>query len=388
VYALSSRFMLDGHDLYGHMVAAQPPGLYIAGAGILAVHDGLEWLRMAVGVVQLAGGVVAGVVAYRLSGSAWAAAAAPALVLLTPWAVHEHGALTPEPFAPPLLLGGALLAARPGRSSVAGGALAALAVGFKLPFIIPAALIALAAADRRRALLGVAAVLVVGGALALLVFGTGVWEDAVLAQLGTGRRGLRALAGFWAQAGWNAAALLALAAVAVVRARETLDPRLLRTAVAAAFGLGLTFLTNWKEGTGLNVFAPIEAGLVPLALAGAVLLVRTSGRRGVVLVGLAAVFTLVQSASLLVSPRTDRPFLYPTSQRGSWGRADSGDIVRRLVAQARRCPPGAKYAGSPFIAFLAHRPVPDAQPDTFLSTRSPRLAPVARRIAADGPRCP
>ncbi|MCW3067298.1 MAG: hypothetical protein JWN32_4470, partial [Solirubrobacterales bacterium] len=45
VYALTSRMFLHGGDLYGRMIGAQPPGLFLSGAGILAIHDGVGWLR-------------------------------------------------------------------------------------------------------------------------------------------------------------------------------------------------------------------------------------------------------------------------------------------------------------------------------------------------------
>lgn len=387
VYALSARILARGGDLYGHVVAAQPPGLYLAGAGILAVHDGLEWLRWVLGALQLVAGVLAARIAWRLTASRIATIVTPALVLLTPWAVHEHGTLTPELFAPPLVLGGALLASRR-RTAAWGGAVAAVAVAFKLPFVIPVALVVLAGADRRRAGLAALGVLVTAGLVALGVFGSGLWRDTVTAQLDTGRRSLHDLGGFWAQGGWNLLGLVVLALVAVAGRRALRDPALQRTAGAAALGFLLTFLTNYKEGTGLNITVPVEAALVPLALAGVVVLGRSRGGAGTSVGVLFVALTLAGSASLLLSPRTAWPFLYPSSQRNSWGRTLSAPEVEGLVRQARACPPGVPYPGAPFIAFLAHRPVPDDQPDTFLATRSPLLAPVARAIAADGPRCP
>ena len=120
VYLLSARLWNHGSELYRHMVGAQPPGVFLAGAGILRVHDSLGFIRLVLGVGQLGAGLIAARVAWRLSASPVAAVLTPALVLLTPWAIHEHGSLTPEVLAPPLLLGGALLAARP-RTAAAGG---------------------------------------------------------------------------------------------------------------------------------------------------------------------------------------------------------------------------------------------------------------------------
>jgi hypothetical protein len=101
VYALTSRLFLDGRDLYGQMVVAQPPWQFLFGAGALAIDDSLSFLRLAVGIAQLGAGVLAGVAVLRLTENPLAAFVAPALTLLTPWALREHGALTPELLAPP-----------------------------------------------------------------------------------------------------------------------------------------------------------------------------------------------------------------------------------------------------------------------------------------------
>ena len=98
-------------------------------------------------------------------------------------------------------------------------------------------------------------------------------------------------------------------------------------------------------------------------------------------------FVLAQSASLLVSPVTNTPFLYPTSERGAWGRAGSEAEVEREVAKAEACPPGVAFCGPPFLAFLAERPMPDDQPDQFLPSRSSHLADVQARMDAVQPRC-
>ena len=46
----------DGGDLYGHIVVAQPPWQFLFGAGALAIHDSLTFLRLAVGIAQLGAG--------------------------------------------------------------------------------------------------------------------------------------------------------------------------------------------------------------------------------------------------------------------------------------------------------------------------------------------
>ena len=53
VYALSSRLLLEGGDLYGGLVASQPPWVYLFGAAALAIHDSLDALRLACGLLQV-----------------------------------------------------------------------------------------------------------------------------------------------------------------------------------------------------------------------------------------------------------------------------------------------------------------------------------------------
>ena len=120
VYALTTRLFLHGGDLYGTVVAAQLPPIFVAGAGILAVHDGITWLRLVLGALQLGAGLLGAVAVWRMTRSTVGAALTAPLALLTPWAIHEHGALTPEMFLAPLLLGGVLLADRPGKAPVVG----------------------------------------------------------------------------------------------------------------------------------------------------------------------------------------------------------------------------------------------------------------------------
>ena len=123
VYALSSRLILHGADLYGQMVGAQPPGVFVAGAVLLAIHDSLEWLRFGVAIFQLGAGLIAAQIVYRVTGNRLATVLTPAAMLFTPWAVHEHGALTPELVALPVMLGATLASVespprRPGRRVV------------------------------------------------------------------------------------------------------------------------------------------------------------------------------------------------------------------------------------------------------------------------------
>jgi hypothetical protein len=385
-YILSARLLYQGADLYRHMVGAQPPGVFLAGAGLLRIHDSLEGMRLAIGLVQLGGGLIAARAAWRLSGSAAAAAIAPALVLLTPWAVHEHGALTPELLAGPVLLGGALLVARP-RTCVVGGAIAALAIGLKLPLALPVAGIVLCAADRRRAALAALATVAAMALAAEVAYGSALWHDTVVAQFDTGRRTPYQMLQIWGQEGWNLFGLVLPAAALIVLVRGRVRDRALgRAWLGLCAGLVVTALSNYKEGTGLNILVPVEAALVPPALAGAALL---SGRATRIAAVACLVAVAVETGSLMISPRTATPFIYPSSQRGSWGRTASADEVDAEVARLRACPPGVATSDAPFYAFLAHRRPPDGQADGFLTLHAKtKLADVARRMAADVPRCP
>lgn len=388
VYALTSRLFLHGQDLYGNMVVAQPPWQFFFGAVALAVDDSLTFLRLAVGLAQLAAGVLAGIAVWRLTENPWATAAAPALSLLTPWTLREHGALTPELLAPMVLLGAALLASRE-RWAPAAGALAAVAPFLKWPFALALiAIVAFSAAPRRAALWALAA-LALQVVVFTAIFGFGLWDDTVIAQMSSGRRGLDILKGVWGQAFWSLIGLVVLAALALRGRSAVRDAPLLKVLVALAVAMLATLITNTKDGTGLNVLVPIEAALLPLALTGVVVVARTG--RGLAIAGVAVVlgFTFVQSASLVAAPQITRsPFLFPTSEHGAWGRAGSEAQVRHEVATAAACPRGVPYSGPPFLAFLADRAMPDAQPDQFLPSRSTYLKAVAARMSAVQPRCP
>ncbi|RKQ91290.1 hypothetical protein C8N24_1112 [Solirubrobacter pauli] len=381
MYALTSRLWLDGGDLYGHIVVAQPPWQFFYGAGALAIHDSMTWLRFTVGLAQLGAGVLAAVAVRRLTDNPLAILAAPALTLLTPWAVREHGALTPELLAPPVLLGAALLASKP-KTALAAGALASTAVFLKWPYALPVAALVFFSAAPKKAIVGAAVAGVVQAAVFTAIFGWGLWDDSVIAQMASERRGFDILRGVWGQAFWSLVGLVALAALAWLHRERAKDQALLKVLAALAVGMLLTLASNTKDGTGLNVIVPIEAALVPLALAGAAL----HGRRLVPALLLA--FTLVQSLSLITTPRTATPFLYPTSERGAWGIAGDERAVDQGLAQAAACPADVAYSGPPYLAFLADRPMPDGQPDQFLPLHSKHLADVGDAINRVTARCP
>jgi hypothetical protein len=386
VYALTAHEMLHGGDLYGQIVGAQPPGVFLAGVVLLAIHSSVEWLRFGVGCLQLGAGLISARIVYRLTGSRAAAAVTPAATLLTPWAVHEHGALTPELVALPVMMGAALLSADR-RRGVWAGLLCGLLVLIKLPLAIPAVVLVLVGADRRRAAVAGAATLVAGLAVTWALGRSGFWRDAVLAQMHSGSRSLGELKGFWAQAGWNVLGLLVCAAVAVWLRRQARDRRMLVVAVALAAANIVTFLTNFKEGTGLNITVPVEASLVPLAVAGTVFAARDAPRWLPRLCVLALAFTLAQSVSLIAAPHNPVPFLRAFSAP-AWEIAMTGPQFEHSVAAARACPPGEPYGGAPLVALAAGRSLPADQPDQFLPSHSPTLAAVNAQIAAVHDVCP
>jgi hypothetical protein len=388
VYALSAHLMLHGGDLYTQIVGAQPPGVFLTGVALLALHDSVEWLRLGVGFLQLGGGLIAGQIVLRLTGSRLGAALTPAAILLTPWAVHEHGALTPELVAVPVMLGAALLSIDQRRAVPAGVLCGALAL-IKVPLVIPALAIVALSARPRRTLMWAAAALAAGLALTTLLAGGDFWREVFLAQTQTGRRTLGTLKGFWAQSGWNVLGLLVCGAALWRFRAAARDRPLLRVMVGLAVANLITFLTNFKQGTGLNITVPVEAALVPLAVSGAVLALRDARSPSPVLrsrliaaaCGLGIVFTLGQSISLMASPHNPIPFLRAASAP-AWEILMTGPQLRAAVASARACPPGEPYGGPPLIAFMADRSVPAGQPDQFITLRAATLSSVRAQIAA------
>jgi hypothetical protein len=391
VYLFSSRVLLHGGDLYGSVVAAQPPPLFVIGAGLLSIDDSLGWVRWAVGAVEVGSGMLAAQVVWRLTASRSAAALAAPLALLTPWVVHEHGSLIPEMFVAPLVLGGVLLAPQPRRAPWLG-VLAALLTAFKLSYALPAVVLIAMSADWRRAARWALATAVAELAVTFAVFGpAGVWRDTVVAQFESGHVGVRALAGEWAQIAWNLSGLLVAALLAWALRRHARDRRTLLVATAVAVTTLLTLASTWKLGTSLNSVVAAETVLVPLALAGCVWALRESRRRRVAgAVGVAAVlFAVVQGVALVAFPHVHgaHPFLRLGSGPG-YGITLSSEEVDAAVAVARRCPRGVPYSGTPIIAFIADRPLPGNQPDQYLSQLAPILKDARTAIRSVRTVCP
>ncbi len=393
VYAYTARLLLHGDDLYGRLVAAQPPITLYAGVPALAVSDTIGAVHLWMGLLQVAGGVGAAVAARRLTGSSWCTGLAPVLAVGLPWAVNQHGVFLPELVGLPLLLGGAAAAARRGSAPVAG-VLLALAVFVKLPFALPALAVALVAADRRRTLGWLVGVVVLQVVAYTLLFGTDLWEQTLLAQGQSGLHAWGALPGTVIQSVWTLLGVLVAAGLLLVhRDAWPADRAQLRTTVALAAGAGATWVTSLKVGTSLYVLVPFEVAMVPLALAGAAAAwhrrgeARPLARVGRLTLVVVVVLTVAQSAAVLVPPHDAFPWTRPGTAR-SYGPIAREDAVERTVRAIRSsCPPDARYGGLAYYAFLADRPMPDAQPDTFLTAKSARLRDVLARMRADGPVC-
>jgi hypothetical protein len=388
VYALSSRLLLHGGDLYGGLVGSQPPWTYLFGAATLATHDSLGVLRLACGLLQVVTGLLAAEAVFRLTRQRVAAIIAAGLVVVTPWATHQHGLLLPEQLGAPLLLGAALLASRPGRASRVAGVLAGLAVFAKLPFALPAALVVAVSPARGTAARWAAGAIALQAVAFTAIFGTGLWRQIVGAQLQSGKT-FELQAGAFVQAGWNLLPLVVLAAAALWLRREAAEPPLLRTLAAGAIGALAMTLTIVKPGTGLNVVVPSEPLLATLAVAGVVFALRTEGLRvrAAAVAGVLGLLMLAQSASTVLDPNDPRPFHRPLSSSPGWKVGHDAAQMRRLVAAAKRCPPGSAYDGPPLVAFIAHRRVPAGQPDAFIVSHASMHAGVLKRLLADGPRC-
>jgi hypothetical protein len=388
VYAMTAREWLHGLEPYRDVALAQPPGVPWAGAAVLGVlGDSVTGLRIGMSLVELVtGGLVALAVA-RLTGRRWVAVAAGVAALLAPWTLHERAVLTPETLGAPLLLGAALLAARD-RTAPVAGALAALAVACKLPFLLPLAALGLVAADRRRYAAGAVAGLAVLAALTLLVHGTDVVDQTIRAQRETGLNAARDLGGYLAQATWNLGPLVLLAALAWPYRSRALEPRLLGTLAALLAGCLLLAGSLLKDGSSLNVITPAEPPAVALAAAG-LAWAWSAGGSALLRVASAALVALLlaQSVSLVTSPQDPRPFTRPGSDRAN-GRVLSDGGVLAAIATARACPPEAAYSGPPYLAFAAHRRMPGNQPDEFIVNEAELLRAFRERAVADQPRCP
>lgn len=386
VYLFSARMVLDGAVPYRDFITAHPPLLVYSGAGLLAIWDALEGVRVLLAGVCLATGATVLVAVRRLTGSAPAAVLAGWAALVSPWALHDHAMLMPETFGAPLVMAAALLAARE-RTAIAAGVVAGIAIGFKWPFILPGLALAAVCPARWRFLAAFAGTFGLGVALSFALFGGGLYDQLVTAQQDVGWHSLREFGGLAAQAAWNLAPLVALAALGVVFARASRDPALVRTLVAVALANLILVLTIAKTGTYVNTIVLAEPPLIALGAAGVVWALRPRHRAALAIAGAAVALAAVQVAALLAGPTDPGLFVRPFSDPAHGWEADDA-AVARTVAEARRCPPGVPYSGAPFYAFVAERPMPGDEPDQFLLAQTPVAAAGARKVAADPRRCP
>ena len=398
VYSLSARQLLDGHALYRDFAGAQPPPLYLLGAGALALSDAPAAIRVLMALCEAATSLLVLVAVWRLTRRPGVALAAALACFVTPWALREHAQLLPETVAAPLLLGATLAAARRGGGgALAAGVLGAIAVSFKVAFALPALAIVLAARERRRALSGFAAAGAVLALTFLLIFGEPLWSNVVAGQAQTGRAALGYVVGLWAQAGWNVAPLLVLAALAWPARAALADADLARSLLAAALGSLLLLATLLKHGSWLTVMVVVEPPLLCLAAGGVAALLGerdASGRAGLgadagagrsarAIAGAAAVALLAaQAGSLLAAPDDPVLFTRPLAATAP-ARALSDAEVTRAVAAIRRCPAGTTYSGAPYLAFVAGRDIAGAQPDQFMIHNAANLERFRRAAEND-----
>ena len=376
---------------YRDFAAGQPPLVFLVGVVLLAIHDGLASLRAGAALADLVTAGLVGLCVWRLTGTRTVAVATALLSPLLPISLHEHAQFTPETFAAPLLLAGALLCARPHRAGV-GGVLLALAVMCKLAFALPALAIALSTRQRREATLTLILAVVVFAIASVAAFGNGLWRDAVHAQSQAGRASLHYVGGLIAQGAWNELPLVLTAAAGVwlvwTHREQPLDTELMRTLVAATVAGLLLALTVFKRGSWINVLVVAEPPLLVLAAAGAVWSARRS-RAAWIAIGVLGVLLAAQIVSLLVHPANPPIAKRPGAQSGlAWTAGPA--TVDRTVNEARRCPPALAYSGDPYYAFLSDRRMPGNQPgaELFKTEHAPVDAAFARRATADQPRCP
>lgn len=405
VYSLSARQLLEGQALYRDFAGAQPPPLYLLGAGALALSDTPAAIRVLMALCEAATSLLVLIAVRRLTGRPGIALVAALACFVTPWALREHAQLLPETVAAPLLMGAALAAGRRG-GAVAAGVLGALAASFKVVLVLPALAIVLATRERRRGLSGLAAAGAALGLAFLLIFGEPLWSNVVAAQAQTGRAALSHVVGLWAQAGWTLAGLLLLAALAwprrsaitdpdlVGRPQTFLDDPLARTLLAASLGSLLLLGTLLKHGSYLTVVVVAEPPLLCLAASGiaAVLGDRARSRdvaawRARAVAAAAAVTLLVaQATSLLLAPEDPVLFTRPLAASGP-SRVLSDAEVARIAAAIRRCPAGSTYAGPPYLAFVAGRAIVGSQPDQFMIHNAASLEHFRRAAQDDGSVC-
>jgi hypothetical protein len=282
----------------------------------------------------------------------------------------------------------AAVLASPPRSAWLGGLAAAAAVGFKWPYLLPGLVIGAFAVAHVRYLAALVASVVVGVLVSFVLFGAdNLYQQLVVAQEEVGWHTLRQLGGLVAQAAWNLVPLLIPAAYAVRFRARARDVALFRIILALAATTLIMLATVAKTGTYLNVITAAEPGVLTLAVTGSYWLFtsRTGARALPAVVGAAWLLGAVQVIAFIAHPTHPGLFVRP---RSAPAHAWTGPAqVTAAVHVAEACEPRSPYSGAPFIAFLAHRPMPAGQPDQFL-LGTPVGASAARAVVAARGRCP
>ena len=323
--------------------------------------------------------VLAAVAVRRLTDNPYAIVAAPALTLLDAvGGARARGAHAGAARATDPARRGAArrTPAHRGRRRCARGRRAVPEVAVRAPALAAIVLFSARAASGR-SLAAAPSPCAVQAVVFTALFGFGLWDDSVLAQMGfRAARVRRCCAASGARRRGACSGCVALAALrlpATAPRPRTLPLLKVLTALAVA-DAPLRSSPNTKDGTGLNILVPVEAALVPLALAGAVLVPAPGGPRAP-----ARGSPLAQSA-LADHDRAHRDAVHlPHVRARRLGHRGRRGRPRPRARPRRRLPAhGPPTPARRTWAFLADRPVPDDQPDQFLPFHAPRLADVGK----------
>ena len=386
VYSLSARQLLDGQALYRDFAAAQPPPLYLLGAGALALSDTPAAIRVLMALCEAATSLLVLVAVWRLTRRPGVALGAALACLVTPWALREHAQLLPETVAAPLLMGAALAAGRRG-GALAGGH------PRRGRGVLQGRVRAAGAGDRAR---GARAPPRADGlrrrrrrrsrSPCLLVFGEPLWTNVVAGQAQTGRAALELRRRPVGAGGLERSRRCSLlAALAWPRRAALADADLARSLLAAALGSLLLLATLLKHGSWLTVMVVAEPPLLCLAACGvaAVLGEReratAPARAACVAAAAAAAVALLaaQAGSLLARAR--RPGRVHAAVRRAAPARGLSDA--RGAAGGRRDPPplpGRHQILRPAVPRLRRRSRdrrPPARPVHDRERREPRALP-------------
>lgn len=391
VYLLTSRMLLADKGLYSDIAVAQPPFVFWFGAGVLAFHDSLEWVRFAVGGIQAGGAFAASLCVWRLTRNKILAGITGPIALLTPLAVHEHGHLTPDVLAGPFLLSGVLLAGLDRRWSNALAVVLAVCVVFlKVPLVLPALIIVAFAvrSDWFSAAIFLTATVIFLTVSARSFGGMNLWNNVVVAQTQIPRslhhRG-------WGQIFWLIVAPISLSTLAFAFSRHARDQRLMRILLFVALTTtALTFLSCMKFGTWLNVLVTPESVLLPLMILGIYWSVKEFHEKkafstiSAAMVGVFFAFLMcAQSVSLFASAKNPVVFLRPGSHGEGIMNLSDAEVKAAVQQVKAQCPANLPYRGTAFLAFLARRSPPGMQPDRFITVQARIHHKRLQRVADD-----